>query len=306
MVSIVIPNWNGKDFLEKCVPSVMKAVGLYGDDAEVIVIDNGSSDGSINYLNDNFPEIRGIALKENLDFAKAMNMGIKESRYPVVIGLNNDVIVDEGFIEPLINHFSNDGDIFAVATKVLLWDKRTLNFGKAIGSFSFGLFRWHLIDSPYTMNTLYACGGGFAVDRDKFLKLGGFDEDMVAFWEDVDICYRAWKRGWRTIYEPRSIVYHKWHGSYNKRYSKSAVRRISGENQFLFVLKNIHDRVLFYQWIFLLPFLMLASILVGRSHFTTGLLRSLRKWPLFLKKRRIEKEKTVYTDREILKISSRD
>ena len=116
-----------------------------------------------------------------------------------------------------------------MAAKMLLWDKKTLNFGRAIGSFRFGLFRRRLIDSSNITNTLYACGGGFAVDKTKFLRLGGFDEDMIAYWEDADLCYRGWKRGWKTVYEPRSIIYHKFHGSYLKKCGESGIREISGK-----------------------------------------------------------------------------
>ena len=304
MVSIVVLNWNGKEFLKKCLSSVAKAVDIYRNTCEVIVIDNGSFDDSVEYIKKNFPQIHIIALRENFGFATAMNIGMKEARFPIVIGLNNDIIVDECFIAPLINHFSNGGDIFAVASKMLLWDKKTLNFGRAIGTFRFGLFRRRLVDSQTPVNTLYACGGGFAVDRKKFLELGGFDEDMIAFWEDADLCYRAWKHGWKTVYEPRSIIYHKFHGSYSKKCSENDIRRISGENYFLFMLKNIHDRVFFYQQLFLLPFLMLASIVVGKTHFAVGLMNSIKKWPLFFKKRHMEKERATLSDRQVFRISS--
>ncbi len=305
MISIVILNWNGRKFLESCLPSIDKAAERCSDDCEITVVDNASSDSSINYVKETFPEMRILALKENLGFAKAMNIGIRQARSPIVISLNNDTTVEEDFISPLVRYFSCDKDIFAIAAKMLFWDRKTLNFGRAVGNFRFGLFRRTLVDSPLPTNTLYACGGGFAVDRDKFLELGGFDEDMLAFWEDADLCYRAWKRGWRTIYEPKSIVYHRFHGSYIKACGENGIREISGENYFLFMVKNIHDRTLFYQQIFLLPLLMLAAIVTGKSHFAVGLLRSLRRWPLFLEKRRIEKKRALFSDREVFRISSR-
>lgn len=303
-ISIVVLNWNGKEFLEKCIPSVIRAVEVYANDCEIIVVDNGSSDDSIDYLKSNFPRVKIITLKENLGFAVAMNVGIKEAKSDIVISLNNDTVVDEGFIPPLISHFSNNGNIFAIASKMFLLDKKTLNFGRAIGKFKFGIFRRTFQQPPIATNTLYACGGAFAVDRNKFLELGGFDEDMVAFWEDLDLCYRAWKQGYETIHEPKSIVYHKFHGSFIKKCGEKGIKKMSGENYFLFILKNIHDKTLFFQQILFLPLLLLIAPFMGKAHFSKGVVKSLRKWPLFLRKRKEEKQKAILSDREIFKISS--
>jgi GT2 family glycosyltransferase len=305
MISIVILNWNGKEFLEKCIPSVIKAVDAYGNDCEIIVVDNGSTDESINYLKSNFFQIGIVSLKENLGFASAMNIGIKEAKGDIVIGLNNDVLAKEDFISPLASHFYNDGNLFAVAAKMLLWDRKTLNFGRAIGKFKFGIFRRTFQEPSMPTNTLYACGGAFAVDKDKFLKLGGFDEDMIIYWEDLDLCYRAWKQGYETIYEPRSVVYHKLHGSYIKKCGENGIRAISGENYFLFALKNFHDKSLFYQQLFSFPLLILVALLLGKSHFSKGLIRSINRWPIFLKKREVERKKAIFSDREVLSISSK-
>jgi GT2 family glycosyltransferase len=303
-VSIVILNCDGLEFLKKCVPSVERAVQRYGDNCEIIVVDNSSQDASLDYLSSNFAQVRVIGLPENLGFTKAMNIGFRQARYPIVIGLNNDVFVDEDFISPMVSHFSEDGNIFAVAAKMFLWDKKTLNFGRAVGSFKFGIFRRKFVDSSSPLYALYACGGGFAVDRVKFLELGGFDEDMIFYWEDVDLCYRAWKRGWTTVYEPKSIIYHKQHGTNIKKYGESGIKKMSGEDYFLFVLKNIHDKRFFYKHLFFMPVLILISILIGKPHFAKGLFSSLRRWPAFSKKRKIERSYSKICDREVFRISS--
>ncbi len=283
---------------------MIKAVSVYGNDCQILVVDNGSSDESISYLRSNFSEVRIISLKENFGFAKGMNIGIREAKSDIIIGLNNDIIVEENFIAPLMSHFSNDANLFAVAAKMLLWDRKTLNFGRAVGRFRCGIFRRKFEEPSIPTNTLYACGGAFAADKNKFLALGGFDEDMIVYWEDLDICYRAWKQGWRTIYEPNSIVYHKKHGTYAKKCGENGIRLISGENYFLFALKNFHDKTILYQQILSLPLLIFAAPLLGKPHFACGILRSLKRAPLFMEKRRKEKEKALFTDREVLKLSS--
>jgi len=305
MISIIILNWNGVEYLKKCIPSVEEAVGFYRKDCEIIVVDNASSDDSLEYLQRDFPKVRLVALAENFGFAKGMNEGVKQASGDIIIGLNNDIVVTRDFIYPLISHFSKENELFAVAAKMLLWDRKTLNFGRAVGNFKFGVFRRSFEEPSAACNALYACGGAFAADRDKFLELGGFDEDMISFWEDLDICYRAWKRGYKTLYEPGALVYHKLHGSFEKKCGQGGVRLISGENYFLFVIKNIHDRWLVAKHLLSLPLLMIVSFVLLRPHFTMGLIRSARRWPVFLEKRRQEKSRSRFCDREVLAISGR-
>lgn len=303
MISIIIPNWNGKEFLEKCIPSVIRAVGIYGNHCSITVVDNNSDDGSVDYLRLEFPCVKISALKNNLGFSKAMNIGVREQKCDIFIGLNNDVIVEDDFITPLVRHFHMNQNIFAVAARMLLWDKKTLNFGRAISDFKLGIFRRKFDEPISSVNTLYACGGAFAADREKFLQLGGFDEDIFAFWEDLDLCYRAWKMGYRVVYEPGSVVYHKFHGTFLKKYKNNEIEQISGESYFLFILKNFHQKKIFLQQLFLLPFFLLIAPLIGKGYFVRGLLRSIKKWPLFLRKRKIEKRRAVFFDKQVLRMA---
>ena len=141
----------------------------------------------------------------------------------MVIALNNDVIVESDFIAPLVRHFCEDKDVFAVGAKMLFWDRKELNFGRAKGDFRYGFFSRTICDSPLSVNSLYACAGGMALDKDKFLKLGGFDEDFEIYWEDLDLCYRAWRRCWKTVYEPQSVMYHKVHATNIKNTARAAL-----------------------------------------------------------------------------------
>lgn len=299
-ISIVIPNWEGLELLKKCIPSVIKATQNYPGNCEIIVVDNGSKDKSIDYLKTAFPKIKIISLPENLGFSKGMNRGIKESENRIVIGLNNDTIVKEDFIEPLGRHFSNE-DVFAVGAKMLGWDKKTFDFGKTTGRFPLGFFKIKYEDIDETTNTLYASGGALAVDKEKFLKLGGFDEDLF-YWEDVDLGYRAWKRGWKNIFEPRSIVYHKKQGSMKKRYSKNEILALARESHFLFTWKNVQDRGLLLLHILFLPALILVAVFSGKLYFVQGLFRALGKLG-FVRRKRRGTEKELLTDREVLRLS---
>ena len=283
----------------------MRAVGVYGDEYEVLVIDNGSSDGSAEYVRADFPQVSILSWAENLSFTKAMNKGISAAKGDVVIVLNNDVIVERDFIAPLVRHFRENDDTFAVGAKMLSGDRKTLNFGRAKGDFRYGFFSRVIGDSAFAVNSLYACAGGAALDKDKFLELGGFDEDYGVYWEDLDLCYRAWRRGWKTIYEPQSVVYHKVHATNIKKYGQRGIDSLSGENYSLCIIKNIHNGRLLFKHIISLPLLILLAVLSGRLHFALGLLRSIKRWPLFWEKRNQEKNKAFLSDAEVLKISSR-
>ncbi|MEW6101538.1 MAG: glycosyltransferase family 2 protein, partial [Candidatus Omnitrophota bacterium] len=299
MISVVIPNWNGREYLEKCLPSLYASLSEVNSNYEVIVVDNASTDASTDYIRDNFQSVRLISFKSNLGFSRAMNTGIKEAKGDIIIGLNNDIVVAGGCIHYLASHFDSADGIFSVAAKMYLLDRITLNFSRASAQFKFGFFRRVFTDSASSCNALYACGGAFAVDKNKFLELGGFDEELTPFWEDMDICYRAWKRGYRTIYEPKAVVYHKFHGSFLKKYSEAAIHKLSGENYFLFCLKNFHQKKFFFRFILTLPVLIISSLILGKHYFALGLIKSLRKWPLFWRKRSREIKLSRLCDKEV-------
>ncbi len=298
-ISIVILSWDGLDLLKECLHSVIQAVEVYGGECEVLLIDNGSSDGSAGYVRGNFPSVKILSLAENFSFTKAMNKGIGAAKGEVVISLNNDVIVERDFIAPLISHFQQDKDIFAVGTKMLFGDRKTLNFGRVSGDFRYGFFRRTITDSLSAGNSLYACAGGMALDRDRFLKLGGFDQDYEVYWEDLDLCYRAWRRGWRTVYEPKAVVYHKFHGTNLSKYKQCGIDCLSGENYTLFIFKNILDKGLFFRHILFTPLLIFLVCLKGKPSFSRGMFRALKRRRVFLDKRAFEERDARMSDREI-------
>ncbi len=302
-ISIIILNWNGVELLKECLPSVISAMREYSGDYEIIMVDNASTDGSIEYIESSFPQVCIFPMRQNLGFAKALNIGIEKAKYPAVVCLNNDIIVENKFFEPLLRHLHKE-DVFAVGPKILLTDKKTLNFGKAIGSFKYGFFTRKIYDSLHSVNSLYACAGGMVFKKDKFLELGGFDEDMDVYWEDLDLCYRAWRRGWRTVYEPQGIIYHKFHATNIHKYGSAGIDFLSGRNYSLFVVKNIHNKFLFIKHLLFLPFLIILSFIFGKGWFALGIIKSFGKFDVFMTKRRIEESKpSVLSDRHIIGIS---
>ncbi len=243
--SVVIPNWNGRDLLEKYLPSVIEA--LSGNPAnEVIVVENGSTDGSAEFVRRHFPSVRLLALEQNLGFGEGANAGFRAAKNDVVVLLNSDMRVDREFLSPLLNAFT-DENVFAVGCQIFFSDPTKLReeTGLTQGWWESGGLRVRHRNDP-AVKSAYPCsypgGGSSAFDRRKFLELGGFDELLAPFYlEDTDLGYMAWKRGWKVLYEPRSIVFHEHRGTIGKRFSKEHIDLVLKKNFILFCWKNIHE-----------------------------------------------------------------
>jgi GT2 family glycosyltransferase/glycosyltransferase involved in cell wall biosynthesis len=259
--SIIIPNWNGRELLEQCLPSVVEAVRSDGEEHEIIVVDNCSTDDSVPFLKASYPEVKVLELDRNRGFAGGCNAGAEESQNEILVFLNNDMIVDRGFLRPLLDGFS-DERVFAVSSQIYFWDpeRRREETGQTRGFLKLG-FLQVVHDEPGDADlarpVFYAGGGSSAFDRDKFLALGGFDELYQPFyWEDTDVSYRAWKRGWKVLYEPRSVVHHKHRGTIGKTYDADFTHKAINRNHFLFLWKNFTDPSL----LLLHPFVLLGRL----------------------------------------------
>ncbi len=243
--SIVIPNWNGRDLLEKYLPSVMAAAEEVPG-SEIIVVDNGSTDGSADFVRERYPGVRLLALAENRGFGGGSNAGVEAARNDVVVLLNSDMRVETGFLGPLLDGFG-DQRVFAVACQIFLSDpaKRREETGLTQGAWRGGALKVrHRIDPSIT--GLYPCfyggGGSCAFDRRKFLELGGFDALLRPFYlEDTDLGYLAWKRGWQVLYQPNSVVFHEHRGTIGRHFTTSYIQSVYKKNFVLFTWKNIHS-----------------------------------------------------------------
>ncbi len=243
--SVVIPNWNGRDLLEKYLPSVVTAMAGNPRN-EIIVVDNGSSDGSADFVRQHFPGVEVLALERNLGFGGGSNAGFRAAANDVVVLLNSDMRVDPGFLPPLLAGFT-DNQVFSVSCQIFFSDphKRREETGLTEAWWQDGWLRVRHRDDPQVRD-LYPCfyggGGSCAYDRRKFLELGGFDHLLAPFYlEDTDIGYLAWKRGWKVFYQPRSIVFHEHRGTIGKRFRPEQIQAVLTKNFLLFCWKNIHE-----------------------------------------------------------------
>ncbi|MCX6622776.1 MAG: glycosyltransferase family 2 protein [Acidobacteria bacterium] len=269
-VSVVIPTWNGKHLLEKYLPSVLEAL-RHNPHNEIIVVDNRSSDGTAEYLLSRYPTVRVLEMRRNAGFGGGSNAGIRAARNDVVILLNNDMRVDPGFVQPLLDGFRDDKKVFAVSCQIFFSDPDRVReeTGLTEGWWENGTLHVHHRADP-AVTGLYPCfyggGGSCAFDRRKFRELGGFDSIYSPFYlEDTDLGYMAWKRGWKVLYQPQSIVYHEHRGTIGRRYTQDYIEEVLKKNFILFAWKNIHD------WRLLLPnfayvgLASLVSVLLGEA-----------------------------------------
>jgi len=243
--AIVIPNWNGRDLLEKYLPSVVAAAERETG-SEVIVVDNGSTDGSAAFVAERFPQVRVVALEKNLGFGGGSNAGFRAARHDVVVLLNSDMRVEPGFLQPLLDGFT-DAHVFSVSCQIFFSDPNKVREETGLTEFWWerGNLRVRHRAEP-TIRELYPCayggGGSCAFDRRKFLELGGFDELLAPFYlEDTDLGYMAWKRGWKNLYQPASVVYHEHRGTIGRRFSEAYIQGVLKKNFLLFTWKNIHQ-----------------------------------------------------------------
>ena len=243
--SVVIPTWNARDLLETYLPSVAAAMAGHPDN-EIVVVDNGSTDGSADFVRAAFPQVKLLALPANLGFGGGSNAGFRAAKNGVVVLLNNDMRVDAGFLAPLLEGFG-DPLVFAVSCQIFFTDptRPREETGLTQGWWQDGGLRVrHRIDDA--IDGLFPCfyggGGSCAFDRAKFLELGGFDRLLEPFYlEDTDLGYMAWKRGWKVLYQPRSVVYHEHRGTIGKRFGEDRIQAVLKTNFLLFCWKNIHQ-----------------------------------------------------------------
>ncbi len=296
-ISIIIPNYNGLENLKNNLPAV-----LVGGGDEVIVVDDASTDGSVEFLRQKFPQIKTIKNDKNMGFSSTVNRGVREAVGEIVVLLNTDVSPDQNFLEPLVNHFTNP-QVFAVACldKSYDEDNKIVLRGRGVASWQRG-FPVHARGEVNKSDTFWVSCGSGAFKKDIWQKLGGLDPLYNPFyWEDIDLSYRAVKSGYRIFFEPQSIVSH-YHqkGAIKGRFSPFYVKTISYRNQFFFVWKNITDFGLLVNHGLWWPYHFIKAILSLDLAFILGFGWALLKLPQVISARSKVRELFKLKDRELV------
>ena len=243
-VGLVILNYNGRHHLERCFKSLSE-LDYPEQRLEVLLVDNGSTDGSLEELREKHGWVRLIENEDNLGFSAGCNQGARAAEAPeVLVFLNNDMRVERDWLRELVGPVVR-GECAAATAKMLSWDGKRMN--SAAGGMNFhgiGIQKGYLeppgpeFDVP--VRSLFACGGAMAVDAAVYFELGGFDNEFFAYYEDVDLGWRMWVAGYEVHYAPRAVCYHH-HSSTSKMFPPETVRLLQVRNPLLSCFKNYDD-----------------------------------------------------------------
>jgi GT2 family glycosyltransferase len=286
--TIVIPNWNGAEKLRKNLPQVIEVARLEGIQ-QIIVVDDKSSDDSLEVLQE-FPEVQVVKRTKNGGFSSCVNTGVMAVKTDFVVLLNTDAIPQKGFLKFAIPHFTNE-KVFSVSCRA------------GDGSWSWAKFEngyfWHGMGeaTDQSHQTLWSSGGGGIFRVSIWNELGGLDELYNPFYEeDVDLGYRATKRGYINIWEPKSVVEHyKEPGVIATHFKKETVAKTAQRNQLIFMWKNITSEKLFLE-----HRSALTRQIIKHPKYASIFWSALKRWSQIVKKRNIEKRQTILTDEEVL------
>ena len=296
-LSIIVPNFNGKQFLKICFDSILNQnYSLY----EIIIVDNGSSDGSVQYINENYPEFTLIQNKENLGFAAAVNQGIKASNADYIFLLNNDVELEPDSISNILKCIEKDENIFAVSSKMIQYNDRS-KMDDAGDEYT--ILGWTRKVGDGKSPDLYtaereifsACAGAALYRKNILDEIGYFDENFFAYMEDVDISYRARINGYKCVYCPEAVVYHFGSGTSGSRYNEFKIR-LAARNNVYVPYKNMPLPQLILNGIFLLAGHFIKYIFFSRKGQGSIYLNGLKEGFNSLGKL----EKTEYENRNII------
>lgn len=256
-ITVVIPNYNGMKYLPDCLQA-LENQEAGAPDFTVLVVDNGSTDGSVEYLAGQCLAVETILLSENTGFCHAVNVGIKAAKSSYIILLNNDTKVYPGFVKALYEAIRKDDRIFSVSAKMLMWDKPELidDAGDRYCVLGWAYARGkgkQSADYNTAVEVFSACGGASIYRKSILDEIGFFDEEHFAYLEDLDIGYRARIYGYYNTYEPGAQVLHFGSASTGSRYNERKTQLASANNIYV-IAKNMP----LLQLLWNLPFLLLG------------------------------------------------
>jgi GT2 family glycosyltransferase len=296
-VSIVIPNYNGVALFKRHLPRVIAAA----KGAEIIVVDDKSTDDSVSFLHEHFSQVVVVALGKNSRFAAACNAGVAKAHGEIILLLNSDVSPEEGFLAPLLESFA-DPTVFAVGCKEIQEFGESRQFaGRSGGNYLRGLYTHWRCDDQDGQDTLWVSGGSGAFRTSMWNQLGGMDVDFKpAYEEDRDLSYRALKRGWKVMHCSKSLVHHVHETTNVKALGQAQMSLAAHKNNLLFVWKNITEPTLWAQHLLWLPYHLVLTSVRTDGVFLKAFFWALQYVPSIYRSRQKEKAEAVVSDHEII------
>jgi len=252
-IAVVVLNWNGKAWLEKFLPTLVK----HSQEATVFVADNASTDDSVSFVRDNFPTVKIIVNATNGGYAKGYNDALKQIDAKYYVLINSDIEVTDGWLSPIITLMDTDKQIAACQPKVLDYNNRSkFEYAGASGGFidnlGYPFCRGRIFDDleedkgQYNdaIEVFWATGACLFVRAEHYNEVGGLDEDFFAHQEEIDLCWRMKNKGYKIMVQPKSVVYHVGGGTLNA--GSPFKTHLNFRNNLLMLFKNLPLSYLFF------------------------------------------------------------
>lgn len=312
--SIIIANYNGLAFLKDCFDALTQSTY---PSLEIIMVDNGSTDRSVAFVEENYPQVRIVRSTTNLSYSGGNNLGIRHARGKYLVLLNNDTQVTPGWLEPILEEFESDERIAACQPKVLsMTNKSAFEYAGAAGGFmdrlGYPFLRGRVFDTveedhgqyQAPMDLFWTSGATMAVRRDVLDETGLLDEDFVLHMEEIDLCWRLHLQGYRLRVRPDAVIYHYGGGTLGRE--KIAKIYYNHRNSVFMLLKNYSLRRLL--WVvptrFLLDLALIVKLLVTLDLKRAAAVLGAYLWLLFhpgliLRKRRAIQRRRKVKDRVV-------
>jgi GT2 family glycosyltransferase len=295
-VTFIVPNYNQRHLMDFCLPPLLAEAG---DRHRVLVVDDASTDDTVGYLRATYPQVRVVALSRNQGFGGAVRAGIAASDTPLFALINTDVQVRPGWLAAILPHFDRP-DIFGVCSRIDLPGGSRMETGNVAAAWS-GILEPYHVPPAHPGPILYAGGASSVYDRAKYDALGGFETVYrPMYFEDIELGYRAWRRGWRSLFEPNASVYHQRRAWIGTRFSDAQANETFLRNGLLFVWKNVRDPVMLAQNCAYVSARLVREVLGGEGTMARAFLRALPLLGRMLMARWRDHRRGDLADRQIL------
>jgi len=295
-VTFIVPSYNQRHFMDFCLPPLLAEAG---ERHRVLVVDDASTDDTAEYLRERYPQVGMLRLARNRGFGGAVRAGIAASRTPLFALINTDVQVRPGFLKAILPHFDR-ADTFAVCSRIELPNGSQMETGNVAPAFS-GIVEPYHVPPTEPGPILYAGGASSVFHRARYEALGGM-ETMYRplYWEDIELGYRAWRRGWWSVFEPGASVSHKRRAWIGQRFGDAYANESFLRNALLFTWKNVRDWGMLAQHFAYVCARLVREVSRGEGTMCRALLRALPMLPRVLAKRYAAHRRGDVGDREIL------
>jgi GT2 family glycosyltransferase len=306
-LSVVIPSYNGVHLFPNTLPTVFKALSVLQLPYEIIVVDDCSPDGSVAYLQKEFPTVKIISNEKNSGFVLTANRGMRNAQYDVVLLLNSDVKLEPNYFDTQLKYFEQ-ADTFGVMGRIIGWDDNIIQDGAKYPSFHGVKIKTsgnYLLENEEEMKnglfTIYLSGANALIDRKKFLEMGGLNESFAPIYvEDYELSLRAWRLGWKCYYEHNAICRHQVSTTMRTKEKENYVKKVYNRNKMY--LHAIHlSKNQRWLWMIQLTAEVIVQTVLLKAYYLKAFILFLKNYNCVLDSRR--KMMQVAANKKLLSVS---